>query len=114
MPVETLVVNVGPAGAKTYTFTKQPQDKLRYTFDYTEWLSDAEGVSISTHTITINPSDVALSPPTSSGGTIVGGTKVTVMLDAGGKGYAGKVTCKATMTDGRIKEAEFTLYIQEF
>jgi hypothetical protein len=113
MAAETLVVNVGPAGAEKYTFTKQPGDKLKYTFDYTEWLEDSPGVTISSYVLTILPSDGTLGAPTNAAATNTG-TKVYVTLNGGSKNYAGKITCKATMSDTRIKEAEFYLYIQEF
>jgi hypothetical protein len=113
MPAETLVVNVGPAGATKYSFTKQPGDKLKYTFDYTEWLEDSPGVTISSIVVTVKPDDVALNPPTITASSY-DFTKAYVTINQGLKGYAGVVTCKATMSDGRIKEAEFTFYVQEF
>lgn len=89
-------------------FTKQPSENLDYDFDFTKWMPVGDNLPA-----TLGNSVVTISP---SSGIVLGtklhnGNIVKQFISGGTSGTDYLVTCVITTSDGRIKEAEFTLRV---
>lgn len=86
-------------------FTKQPTDVLSYDIDYTPWLEDLDD-TITSYTVAIE-----------TGATIVSHARqlgvIRVFVAGGTNGQQYKVTCTATTTGGRVKQAEIVIKVKE-
>jgi hypothetical protein len=84
------------------TFTKDPQAKLDYGWDWTEWLGTD---SIQSATVTVSPNDGSLHVVN----TTTSGTKVVAVVSGGNPGQRYALTCHITTTGGL--EDERTIYL---
>lgn len=87
------------------TFEKDPDSKLDYGFDWTDWLM--EGDTISTSTWAVDDSDLVDSTPTNSS------TGTSVWLDGGVAGTTYKVTNSIVTAQGREEDRSFYVRVIE-
>lgn len=87
-------------------FIKQPADRLDYDIDYRDWLTDRND-TLASATVT------AEAGLTVSDFVLVEGV-VKIYLQGGTDGTTYKVTCTATTTGGRIKQAEISVAVKEY
>lgn len=98
-------------------FTKQPNDKLLYNIDYSNWLPT--GVTITNSVVTLievinaASSDVGEPTLTISTPTIVGDDVVEYFASSGTDGKKYKVTFQTTMSDTQILESEIEFRVSD-
>lgn len=89
---------------------KDPNARLNYTWDFTEWLLQAGSSAIDTVTVI---------PPESSDLVLVGtpvisgGKKVVAVLEGGTVGTSYPVTCRISTTEGYIDDRTIVLDVKE-
>lgn len=83
-------------------FTKDPNEKLDYFFDWSSWLG----------TDTINSISVTSSPGITIVSTSNTATSVTAWISGGTSGTPYQITCQVTTTAGRIAERSIILQIE--
>lgn len=89
------------------TFVQQPNERLDYDIDFSEWIAAGDLVVSATSTA---DAGIVIELP------IVDGTgKIVKQWVSGGtSGTTYKVQVRATTDDGRIKEAEFRVKVKEY
>lgn len=89
-------------------YIKDPEAKLDYSFDWTDWLDSKAKPpeSITQHTITV-PKGLTLVSSVAVGGV------VTAWISGGTVGMIYRVECLITTSIGRIDERSLWLVIQE-
>lgn len=98
-------------------FTKQPNDNLKYTIDYRDWLPT--GVSVASCVVSdvsvINSSESDVGEPTltASVPVVVGGNLATFFAASGTDGKNYKVTFLATMSDTQLLESEIEFRVTD-
>lgn len=86
-------------------FAKDPQARLDYAFDWSDWLEVAE--TISSYTVTVASGDVTKVSDQQASGI------VTVWLTGGTAGTQARVTCHITTSANRQDDRSITLDIRE-
>ena len=86
-------------------FFKDPDAVLDYLFDWSSWLSVGE--AISSHTITISGTGLALDSSSENSGI------VTAWLSGGTLGTVYSVSCEITTDAGRTDERTMHIRVQE-
>jgi hypothetical protein len=86
-------------------FYKDPDAVLDFLFDWTEWL--AVGEAISSHTITVSGTGVAVDSSSENSGII------TVWLSGGTAGQVDDVNCQIVTDAARTDERTMKIRIQE-
>lgn len=86
-------------------FTKDPEDVLDYTFDFTAWLAKVSD-SISSYTIT-EEAGITLDSHSNDANT------VTVWLSGGTAGESYEVECKIVTVGGRTAERTMMIPVEE-
>lgn len=87
------------------TYLLDPDARLDFTFDWTDWL--ATGETITAHTVTATTGVTIDGAPTESSGI------VTVWLKDGVLGERAQVTCHITTSAGRRTDRTFDVLVQE-
>lgn len=88
------------------SFTKQPADVFDYDIDFSEWLTDGDGIASATATTDGTGLTVQ--------SVFYGQKSVKVWLSGGVAGNRHKVTVTATTDDGRVVQHEFKVAIKEY
>lgn len=89
------------------SFTKQPAEVESYTIDYTQDLTDGDGVIASA--VVIHPDDALVVRATD-----VNSDRVRVWLEGGEDGERYKVEVTSSTADGRVMQDEFILTVRDF
>jgi hypothetical protein len=89
------------------TFDKQPSERLDYDFDFTDFLAQRGGDTISQASIVSAP---GINVDTS---LIVEGRYVKMFVSGGTAGQTYKATCLAETVGGRIAELEMQIRVKE-
>lgn len=85
------------------TRTKDPDAKLEYGFNFSDWLYSGDQISTAAWTVPTGLTTVS---------TQVGTEKVKIIVSGGTAGENYKLSCKITTTDGRIDERSFALNVE--
>lgn len=91
---------------KLQTFRKDPDEILKYGFDWSDWLDS--GVTISTSTWTV-PDGLT----SESGGEETGVDSTTVLISGGTDGSSYTVTNTIETSDGQTGERSFIILVTE-
>ena len=98
-------------------FKKQPNDNLKYTIDYSEWVPTAVTVSsvIASDIDTLNPASTDSGEPTLviSSPNVLDDVYATYFASAGTDGKRYKVTFQATMSDSQVLESEIEFKVND-
>lgn len=86
------------------SFTKDPQDLLDYTFDFSEWLG-TDGDTIDTQAVTV-------ADGLTQNNVVNTTSTVTVWLSGGTLGRSYAVECEIVTSGGRRKNVEITVFIR--
>lgn len=86
-------------------YTKDPDAKLDYAFDWSDWL--ASGETISSQTVTASPTTMTVSGTAQAGGT------VTYWLTGGTDGVNYRVTCHIVTSVSREDDRTDTIMVRE-
>ena len=94
---------------QTLWVTKDPEAKLTYTFDWTDWLPAGDSLTAAAYTLQVRANDPDPLVKVTSG---IQGTKTYVQLSDGqvGKNYV--VTVKVTTTNGLIDRRNFRVRVE--
>lgn len=87
----------------TADFTKDPDDRLDYSFDWSSWLANSE---------TISTLAIIASPGITVDGTTNTNTITTVWLLGGQAGFPYTVTHRITTNQGRQVDRTMTIRVQ--
>lgn len=88
------------------SLTHDPQARLDYQWDWTNWL--ASGETITSHTITVVPSaEMLVDADTATS------TKVTAWLKLGVPGRTYRVTCHIVTSQTREDDRQFVLTVKD-
>lgn len=87
-------------------FTKQPNEVIDYPVDFTDWMAEHAGDSISGYTVT-PAGGISLATHRRDGNVI------TAVLAGGTNGQRYKITVSITTAAGLVKEAEFQVTVKE-
>lgn len=88
-------------------WVKQPNERLSYAVDFTDWLAERPGNSIASFTVVATPGITVVA--TSKTGAII-----STLLSGGTEGTTYKITVTVTTSaSSEVKEAEFTVKIKE-
>lgn len=87
-------------------FIKQPADRLDYDIDYRDWLTDRAD--------TLQSAAVTAEAGISVDDFVLVSGVVKVYLSGGTDGQTYKITCTATTTGGRIKQAEISINVKDY
>jgi len=86
------------------SFVHDPDERLDYTFDWSNWLDDEE---------TITDYDVSVPMGLTKGTTFLTNSRaVTVWISGGALGQTYRVTCGIKTSDGREPEKSMTLIVK--
>lgn len=86
------------------SFRQDPDERISYTLDYSQWLGDSEVVSAASFSVEV-VSPVGASPIVMDGYSISGdGKKVTFFVKDGEDQAQYKLHCTITTDAGQIKE----------
>jgi hypothetical protein len=88
---------------------KDPNARLTYTFDWSEWLPQGATISNVTYTLQVRANDPAPLVRQSQG---IQGTKTFVELSGGQVGKVYTVTAQLTTSDGSIDRRNFRVQIE--
>ena len=88
------------------TFNKQPNERLDFDIDFSEWVPAGDRIvsAMSTGDVGVTLDPVVINPT---------GLVVKQWVSGGTTGVTYKVQITATTQDGRIKEAEFKVKVKE-
>ena len=87
-----------------FSYIKDPQASLDYSFDWTDWLGTGEIISSSTWTV---PAGL------SKGAEVTTSTVSTCRISGGSAGTNYTVTCQITTNTGEIDQRSLQLVVQE-
>ena len=82
-------------------FAKSPQERKRYTIDYTDWLETAETISTALYTVREVTSPALVVDAQS---ILTGNKKVSFYVSGGDDGDTYDVEIKITTSTGQVKE----------
>jgi len=85
-------------------FSKDPNALLDYTVDWSDWLTDADSISVS---VWVVPAGLTNDHDSSTG------TAATVWLSGGTLGHNYRITNRITTALGRVDERSFNVSIQD-
>lgn len=88
---------------------KDPNARLTYTFEWTEWLPAGTSLSTVTYTLQVRANDPTPLVNHSSGIT---GTKTYITLSGGGAGKVYTVTAQITLDNGNIERRNFRVKVE--
>ena len=88
------------------TFAQDPDARLDYTIDWTDFLTANTDTAASIELIT--PEGI-----TTDGSTLVEGSKHTFFISGGTAGRVYRITSRITTTDGRINDQSIIILIRE-
>lgn len=92
------------------THTKQPADSVDYDIDYSQWLTETDGLSEDNEPeVTVTPDDLTVESVTRD----YDNHRVKVWLSGGTDGERYKVEVTTHTAEGRIREDEFFLIVRE-
>lgn len=86
-------------------FYKQPNEKLDYTVDYSDWFANRSDTAAS-HSVIV-PTGITKESDSRAGNL------VRVVLSGGTNGEKYKITVLMTTSAGLIKEADFVVFVKE-
>lgn len=87
-------------------YTKTPDERKRYTIDYTDWLDEGEAVSTVTYEVTLANGDAATGSPVVIDEDSVDGdaTGAIFFASEGEDGEQYKVVATMTTSGGQVRE----------
>lgn len=88
---------------------KDPNARLTYTFEWSEWLPQGTALSTVTYTLQVRANDPA---PLVNHGSGISGTKTYVTLSGGGAGKVYTVTAQITLDNGNIERRNFRVKVE--
>lgn len=86
------------------TWTKDPDAKLDYSIDWSEWLATGDAILSAAWTVPVGITKELEQKTTEA---------VTVWLSGGSAGSDYKVACEITTTDARVDERTLTIMVRE-
>lgn len=92
------------------TFAKSPQERKRYTIDYTDWLETAETITAALYTIRQATSPALVVDAQS---ILTGNKKVSFYVSGGDDTETYDVEVKITTSTGQIKEDVVSFTVKE-
>lgn len=99
------------------TFTKQPEEKLFYTVDFSQALNTGDSLSATAPTTSITKitTGTDASPPTLGAAIVnVSAGSVKQMISNGSDGFVYMYSCIATTADGETIEGNFKLKVKDY
>lgn len=87
------------------TFRKQPVEVVDYDLDYVDWLT--AGDNVASATVTVAPAGLTVDS------VLINDPRVKIWVSGGTDSVTYKLTVTTTTDDGRVKQDEFKIKVQD-